>query len=82
VTINEVQRKARFGHRDWVVWTDKAGALQARRACRDAVKAALLDIGTKGRWFICAASTGVMHRYNFALGCQAMRNAKHIWGRL
>jgi hypothetical protein len=82
VTINEVMRKARYGHRDWIVWNDKSGDMQARRASRETIKEALLSIGTAGRWFIVGASTGVMHRYRFSDGCRMMRNAKHIWGRL
>jgi hypothetical protein len=74
-------RKARYGHRDWVIWNDAAGQLHAARACRDAIKRALLCIGTQGRWFIVAASTGVMHRYGFSDGCRMIRNAKYLWGR-
>lgn len=81
LTINDVTRKARYGHRDWIVWNDRAGAMKARQANRDAIKAALLDVGTAGRWFVVAASTGVMHRYGFSDGCRMMRNAKHLWGR-
>lgn len=79
--MGEVLRKAKYGHRDYVCWSDQDGRLQARQASRDAVKAALLSIGTQGRWFIASASTGVLHRYRFSDGCRIMRNAKHLWGR-
>lgn len=81
MTINDVARKARYGHNDWIVWNDREGVMQARRANREAVKAALLDIGTQGKWFIVGASTGHMHRYRFSDGCRIMRNAKYIWCR-
>lgn len=43
-------RKARYGHRDWIVWTDRQGTHHAERVTAEAVKAAMLAIGTQGHF--------------------------------
>jgi hypothetical protein len=82
IAYAEAQRKARFGHRDWVYWTSADSVGMAAPASRESVKAALLDIGTRGRFLILAGSTGVGHLQRWSDGCRMMRNAKHLWGRL
>lgn len=80
VDLATIIRKARYGHRDWVVWTDRAGTLHGQKACRAAIKAALLALGTQGKWLIIGASTGILYRHDFNDGCRMMRNARHLWG--
>jgi hypothetical protein len=41
------RRKARYGLRSWVRWQDAAGRWYAAPLSRDAMKAALLAVGTK-----------------------------------
>lgn len=43
-------RKARYGHRDWVVWSDREGVQHAAVKSPEVVKQCLLDCGTRGNW--------------------------------
>lgn len=81
MTLQEVGRRARYGHRAWVAWEGREGSLLAARASRAAIKAALLATGTRGRFFIVGASTGVTYRHGWRAGCLMMRNADFLWGR-
>ncbi|MVN86883.1 hypothetical protein GO986_08910 [Deinococcus sp. HMF7620] len=42
------QRLARYGHRDWIVWTGRCGRRHCDLVSRSSVKAALLAHGTQG----------------------------------
>jgi hypothetical protein len=46
----ELRRKARYGHRSYVYWTDREGALRWAPYGRDGIKAAILAVGAKGRF--------------------------------
>jgi len=75
MTFQEAQRKARFGHRDWITWRDRSNNYNVARMSPDTVKSALLAIGTKGHFTLIAASTGTPHRYNWRMGIMMRRNA-------
>lgn len=42
------QRKARYGRRNWLVWTNQAGERCCAPVTRESLKAALLAHGTQG----------------------------------
>lgn len=46
------RRKARYGHRDQVVWRDQSGALHTARVSAASLKAAMLATGTQGRFTV------------------------------
>ena len=52
------QRKARFGHNDWVYWRDRNGIAHAERKSIESVKRCLLDCGTNGSWTLIGANDG------------------------
>jgi len=56
ITFEDVKRKARYGHKDWLCWFDKTGV--ARYAPKNllSMKQCLLDSGTKGEWSIVCKS--------------------------
>lgn len=59
--FQDVVRKARFGHREWIWWKDKTGAPCASRLTHDAMKRCLLDVGTNGKWtLLCSDGTGIV----------------------
>lgn len=70
------RRKARYGHRDWVIWQDRDGNWHTDRYSRASLKAAMLAVGTQGHFTVLAASTAVGHRYNWPMACLGFRNAK------
>lgn len=51
------KRKARYGHRDWIVWTDKSGEKQTAVLSADSLKQAMLATGTQGWIMLYAANT-------------------------
>ena len=44
------QRKARYGHKAWIVWRGRDGTWNAAVETVAAVRQAMLDVGTQGRW--------------------------------
>jgi hypothetical protein len=46
------ERKARYGHRDWVVWTDKSGERCTALATSETVKMAMLATGTQSHFIL------------------------------
>lgn len=72
------RRKARYGHRDWVVYRRRDGSWSAAQYSAAAIKAAMLEMGTAGHFSLIAASTGIGHRYNWPMGCLAIRNARFL----
>lgn len=75
----EATRKAKYGHRDWLVWQNRDGSWSARRASADAIKAALLAVGTAGRFTLVSASTAIRNKYNWRMGITFWRNARRGW---
>lgn len=72
------QQKARFGHRDWIYWSDKNGK-HAEVKSVDSVKRALLAVGTKGFWALIHADSGTPSKGFFALGLNLLRQMRHGW---
>lgn len=75
-TYQDAQKKARYGHRDWVAYKGKDGALVFAPRSAAVIKAAMLAVGTRGRFTILAASTGIGHTMNWSIGCIMLRNAR------
>lgn len=73
------QRKARYGHRDWIVWTDKTGQRCAARATPDTVKMALLANGTQGDDMVYVhANCGSRQWLDWNTGLRILRNFRHF----
>lgn len=47
ITLEEIRRKARYGHRAYVYWRDAAGALSFAAYGRAGLKSAILATGSK-----------------------------------
>ena len=67
-------RKATKGHRDWLVWSDRGGWKVAPYSA-EAIKRALLAVGTAGRFFGISAR-GEKLRYGWKVGLIMFRNAR------
>lgn len=72
------RRKARYGHRDRIVWCDRSGEWFAQVYSAATIKTAMLATGTKGHFSVIAGSTAVGHRYNWSMACLARRNARFL----
>ena len=55
---NEAKRKAVYGHRDWLVWTDRDGIQHADRKTYASTKRAMLAVGTQGQFYLIGATDG------------------------
>jgi len=80
------KNKARFGHRDWIVWPNPEGLLQAAPKSVAVLKKALLACGTKKnllacgtkkKWYVVAANSGNLHRGFWSMGILMIRNSRY-----
>ena len=55
---DEAKRKAIYGHRDWLVWTDRDGVQHADRKTYASTKRAMLAVGTQGKFSLIFATHG------------------------
>lgn len=70
------RRKARHSHRDWVVYPLRNGAGWVAAAKTAAVvKQAMLEVGTRGRWYMYMASNAWPLKMSWGLGLIQLRNA-------
>lgn len=65
----EVRRKARYGHRCYLYWTDKKGRFLFALYTRDNIKRAILDVGAKGRfyWFDTSGCSHIARAFDYML---------------
>jgi hypothetical protein len=78
LSYQDVTRKARFGHRDWVVYRDNTG-LVTEPATAATVKAAMLATGTQGSWTLVGANDGHGMRMTWRLGMNVYRQFVKGW---
>jgi hypothetical protein len=76
LTLQEAQRKARYGRKDWVGYRDRSGAYQAEPRTTASIKRAMLSVGTKGRFTVIEANSGVLLAMSWRIGVTMLRNAK------
>lgn len=69
-------RKARYGHKDWIIWRERDGREQAAPCTADAIKSALLAVGTQGRFVRLSASTATGASIRWKLGLTMLRNCR------
>lgn len=56
--FNTARRKARYGHKDWLVYADKSGEWFAEAVTSDTLKRCLLASGTQGMWYLIGPRRG------------------------
>jgi len=81
MTLQEIQGKARFGHRDWVCWHDRNDLFHAERESAESVKKALLSVGTQGRFVVVEANTGHLHLTGWWVGLNIIRQYRRGYRR-
>lgn len=69
-------RRARHSCYDQLSWRDHDGARRTGRVTADAVKAALLAIGTRGHFTVYSARTGVGHAIGWRQGLCYLANLR------
>lgn len=71
------RRKARYGHRDWLVWAEPPGRSQARVLSYENLRAAMKDCGSQVRFNLVSASTAVCQVMTWRIGTILLRNLKN-----
>lgn len=74
--IKDPRHMAKYGHRDWLSWTDRNGLVHSERKTATAIKQALLDTGTQRKFHLFEASTGIGHLISWRMGVTMLGNAK------
>lgn len=69
-------RKARYGHKDWIIRRERDSREQAALCTADAIKLALLAVGTQGRFVRLSASTATGTLIRWKLGLTMLRNCR------
>ncbi len=72
MTREELRRKARYGHRSYLYWSSAAGELGFAPYGRDGLKAAILEVGAKGRfyWFDESGNSNIARSLSYMI---------HLW---
>lgn len=72
MTHEELRRKARYGHRAYLYWTNREGAFCFAPYGKAGLKAAILDVGAKGRlfWFDSAGNSNIARSLSYMI---------HLW---
>lgn len=68
----QLRRKARYGHRAWLYWNAPCGAFRFAPYGRAGIKAAMIDVGAKGRfyWFDSAGNSNLARSLSYMI---------HLW---
>lgn len=77
--LQDVQVKARFGHKDWIYWRQADGSSRAEWKSAESMKRALLATGTKGFWCLVTADDGHLMKGYWRLGITIYRNSLRGW---
>lgn len=72
MTHEQLKRKARYGHRAYVYWTDRAGELRHAPYGKPGLKQALLGVGARGRfyWYDAAGNSNIARSLPYMI---------HLW---
>jgi hypothetical protein len=71
------KRKAKRGHQDWLVWPTSHGTWACDAMTAESIRAALLAVGTQGKFFLVSAGSGHCHVIRWRQGVVLLRNAKN-----
>lgn len=73
------KRKARYGHRDWLVWIGRDGKRYAAPRTAESLKAALLASGTQGKFSMYCANDAQGWNIGWWHGVIMFKNARGGW---
>jgi hypothetical protein len=74
---HEAKRKARYGRKDWLVWTNKEGIRVNAIYNAVTLKQCLLDSGTQGEWWLIAKNSGLGYVGSWYMGVMMIRNSRY-----
>ena len=70
------ERKARYGHRDWIVWRDETGTAKAAPRTTGALEQAIRESATRGYFHHYGASSGVSYLITPDLAVPLLENTR------
>jgi len=75
-SLQLAEHKARYGHRDWIWWSDVSTSYAARKTPEN-VKRMLLTVGTKGDWALISANDGCAMKGYWGMGINILAQMKY-----
>jgi len=68
----KLRRKARYGHRSYLYWHGRNGEFRHAPYSREGIKAALLEVGAKGRfyWYDSTGNSNIARSLSYMI---------HLW---
>lgn len=75
------EHKARYTHKDWIVYKNKSEEFFAEAVSADSLKRCLLASGTQGRWWLIGSKRTDRHIGSWWMGLCMMRQrrAGHVF---
>jgi hypothetical protein len=70
------RRRARYGHRNWIVWVNRGGVTCAAPASADTLKRAILDTGTQGLFYLYSKDGTTFSSSSFRIAVTWFKNAR------
>jgi hypothetical protein len=75
--VQTAKRMARYGHRDWLIWTPDGQETKSAKLSSGSIKQCLLEMGTKGRFSVISASTAISFRHGWRTGINILNQFKY-----
>jgi hypothetical protein len=69
-------QKAKLGHIDWLMWSDREGRNRREPKTLTTMKECLMDSGTKGDWLLVCANSGHAMRGFWRMGLNILAQMK------
>lgn len=76
-TYEEAVRKARHGNRDWIAYRNRQGKDVYVPSTGRAVKAAMLEMGTRGHFILIGAGNGCGMYITWRIACNMLKQVKY-----
>lgn len=73
------KRRARYSDYDWIAWRDRDGTWRAARASAEAVKIAMLAVGTQGKIYQYQSRTGWPHMMSWKIANNVRCHLERGW---
>ena len=75
--LQDIQVKARFGHKSWIYWRNREGVSMAEWLSASSVKRALLDCGTTRFWCLVHADSGCPMKGFWSMGINLIKQSRY-----
>ena len=78
-TYEEARRRARYGHKEWLLYIDRSGNHVYTMLSKASIKQAMLAMGTNGRCEMITASSACGLSVDWRCGVNILREYRKGW---